>query len=493
MLNNHNLITNNLVPIILSGGNGERLWPVSKKDLPKQFMKINNDKYSFFQKTIIRFLNKLEKMIPYILVVCNESNRFLVKEQILEINNNKLDGFKILLEPSKKDTAAAIIAASNFVKIDNPENNVIISPSDHFIYNDEELISNIAKNNFMLSNQVSLIGLLNLYGIKSKEPNIGYGYIETEDNKRLKKIKKFKEKPDLNTAKKYVDKGFFWNLGMFHFNPNFLIKYLTLEEKILNKNEIEELRYENYDNKGFYRISEDSFNKLNLNKSFDIEIIEKMKIDYITCTDISSIEWSDIGSWKNLFAILEKDNNYNSLNGKNIYTKNVTNSYIQTDNKLTVVSKLDNISVINHEGVLYISDKDDTDNLKDILRDLEKENMYIPQESATVHRPWGNYKSLSETDKYQVKTIVVKPGEKLSLQYHYHRAEHWIVVSGVANVTIDDEVKLIRENESIYIPRFAKHRLENPGKIPLVLIEVQVGQYLGEDDIVRIEDTYGRE
>ena len=471
-----------IVPLILCGGSGSRLWPLSRASYPKQFLSIEKeDKLSLLQKTIKRIqpLKNLQKPI----LVCNEEHRFIVAEQMREIN---IDDCIILLEPFGRNTAPAItIAAIKSLELDEDPTLLVLS-SDHEIKNIEKFLT-ILNEGSKYAEQNKLV----TFGVIPTSPEIGYGYIKAAKPFSNKiegfAIESFLEKPDLNTAKKLIkDNRFTWNSGMFIFKAKEIIKEINkftpdilLSCKKALSNSIFDL--------DFQRLEKDSFEKCN-NISIDIAVMEKTSKGIVIPLDVG---WSDIGSWEAVWETSKKDQHGNFTDGK-VILENTKNSYLRSEDRLIVGIDLDDLIVVETRDAILISNKKSSQKVKSIVNHLKNNKIPEGQSHTKIYRPWGNYLSVVEAKRWQVKLIQVKPGEKLSLQMHHHRSEHWVVVSGTAKVEIDDKVQILSENQSVYIPLGSKHRLSNPGKIYLSLIEVQSGGYVGEDDIVRFEDIYGR-
>tara|TARA_B100000989_G_scaffold133506_1_gene99178 strand:+ start:8116 stop:9555 length:1440 start_codon:yes stop_codon:yes gene_type:complete len=472
-----------IIPIILCGGSGTRLWPLSRESYPKQFLNLDNeDKKSLLQKTQERILH-LENAIDPILI-CNEAHRFIVAEQMREINQKPNS---IILEPFGKNTAPAI-ALGALMAIEISENSIILAlSSDHLIKNNENFIEVLNKGLKYAENN-SLV----TFGIIPTSPEIGYGYIKSEkpfiDDEIIgNKIKEFTEKPNFETAKKFVkDKRYLWNSGIFMFKAKTIIEEL---EKYAPK-VIESCKQSiNKSTKDldFTRLNFEAFKK-SPNLPIDIAVMEKTDRGIVLPLDAG---WSDIGSWQAVWETSNKDKKGNYIQGK-VITKSVENCYLRGDSRLIVGIGISDLAIIETNDAILISKITDTQKVKDIVNELKSKNIPEGQKHKKIYRPWGHYLSLVEKSRWQVKLIMVKPGEKLSLQMHHHRSEHWVVVNGTAKVELDNKIKMLSENESVYIPLRGKHRLSNPGKINLILIEVQSGSYVGEDDIVRFDDKYGR-
>ena len=473
---------NFIVPLILCGGSGSRLWPLSRESYPKQFLSIKKeDKFSLLQKTILRILTL--KNIQKPILVCNEAHRFIVAEQMRELN---IDDFIILLEPFGKNTAPAItLSALKSLEIDEDPTLLVLS-SDHEIKNIEKFLE-VVEIGLKFCEKKKLV----TFGVVPKYPETGFGYIKASKPVREKlegfDIENFIEKPDIKTAQKLItDNRYTWNSGMFMFKAKEIIKEINQfspEILISCKKAIKNSKFDFV----FQRIDKDAFEECH-DISIDIAVMEKTSRGIVIPLDA---EWNDVGSWESVWETSEKDPEGNHIEGKVILEK-TKNSYIRSDNRLIVGIDLDDLIIVDTRDAILISNKKSSQKVKNIVNKLKASKIHEGITHAKVYRPWGYYLSLVEANRWQVKLILVKPGEKLSLQMHHHRSEHWVVVSGTAEVEVDNKVRVLSENQSVYIPLGSKHRLKNPGKIPLTLIEVQSGSYVGEDDIVRFEDNYGR-
>lgn len=477
------MMPKNIQPIILCGGSGTRLWPLSRESYPKQYISLNSkNNLSLLQNTIQRLNGLKNSCRP--MMICNENHRFLVAEQLREIDIN---ANSILLEPEGKNTAPAIaLSAIKALEIEEDPILLVLS-SDHEIKNEKRFIEVIeAGLDFALKNK------LVTFGVIPSKPETGYGYIKAEKaflpNKiEGQNIEKFAEKPDLKTANEYLkDMSFTWNSGIFMFRArtileemnNFCPEIIKFCKESLLKSESD---------LDFQRLHKDSFKKCQ-NISIDVAVMEKTDKGIVLPLDA---EWSDVGSWQAVWENANKDEKGNSLIG-NIILSDTNNSYLRSEKRLIVGIGLNDIVAIETKDAILISKKDKSQEVKEIVKLLKKNSVPEGDTHRKIYRPWGYYESIVEDSRWQVKLINVKPSEKLSLQMHHHRSEHWIVVKGTAKVEVNNKVEILAENQSKYIPLGSKHRLSNPGKIPLVLIEVQSGSYVGEDDIVRFEDKYGR-
>ena len=471
-----------ILPIIMSGGSGSRLWPLSRASHPKQFLSLTS-KNTLLQETINR-LDKSDCFAP--LVICNEEHRFIVAEQ-LRTNNTEASG--IILEPMGKNTAPAIALAA-FSAIDNGEDPLLlVLAADHVIENVVAFQTAVR-----VAKTFAMKGKLVTFGITPTHAETGYGYIQKGlglhsdiDTVDGFQVEKFVEKPDLETANNYVDSGaYLWNSGMFLFKASSYLAQLELYSPEI------------------YQVCKRAFNEKS--KDMDFTRIDKTlfsacpadSIDYAVMEQTNdavvvpmSAGWSDVGSFSSLWEVSDKDQNGNVKHG-DIIAHNTTNSYINAGHKLVTTVGVDNLVIVETKDALLVANKDCVQDVKTIVEKLKASDRYEYKHQREVFRPWGKYDSLDFGERDQVKRITVNPGAKLSIQMHHHRAEHWIVVSGTAKVTNGDKTFLVTENESTYIPLGQIHALENPGKVPLEMIEVQTGSYLGEDDIVRFDDKYGR-
>jgi mannose-1-phosphate guanylyltransferase len=468
-----------VINIILCGGSGTRLWPISRKLYPKQFFKIKNDK-SFFQYTYLR--NK--ELCDDFMIVTNEDHYFIAHDQLNEIVKSGLK-VKYLIEPIGRNTSAAI--ALSCMKLDEDEI-VLVSPADHVIKKNDEYKKVIKKGEKLASE-----GYIVTFGIKPDKAHTGYGYIQTDGGEN---VISFKEKPDLKTAQDYLKSGnYLWNSGMFMFKAGVFLKELKkYAEDIFKACENAAKNFEI-----FYYSEEKNKAEITRIKYDDMLNIPAMSVDYAVMEKSdkikvikSDIGWSDVGNFDSLYDFLDKDKHGNTEGENLINIDSKKNMILSVSNRKIACIGVKNMIVIDTPDALMITKRGMSERIKEVVDILKKEGSDLGNIHLTVHRPWGTYTILEEDDRYKIKRIVVKPGKRLSLQKHFHRSEHWVVVSGTAIVYCNGEEKLVRTNESVYIPIGDTHRLENPGKVDLILIEAQVGQYLGEDDIVRFEDDYKR-
>lgn len=464
-------------PVVLAGGTGSRLWPKSRVALPKQFLSLTSEN-SMLQDTLAR-LEGAQAAAP--IVICNNAHRFLVAEQLRQ---QDCDHGGIILEPVGRNTAPAIaLAALHAIKTD-PEAVLLVLAADHLIQNQAAFHDAIEK-----AHALALDGRLVTFGIVPDQPHTGYGYIKSGDVLDAGfSVSEFVEKPDLVTATKYVESGqYFWNSGMFMFKAATYVDELgKYAPEILDVCE-RAIATETPD-LDFIRVDADTFSQ-SPDDSIDYAVMEKTELAAMVSLDAG---WSDVGSWSSLWETAEdKDENGNATVGDVLLT-DVNDSYINAEERLVAAVGVDDLVIVETKDAVLVANKSKVQDIKTIVSQLKEQKRPEYEFHREVYRPWGKHDSIDNGERFQVKRITVKPGEKLSVQMHHHRAEHWIVVSGTANVTIDESVAMLTENQSIYIPIGAVHALENPGKIPLELIEVQSGSYLGEDDIVRFSDRYCR-
>jgi mannose-1-phosphate guanylyltransferase/mannose-6-phosphate isomerase len=468
-----------ILPVIMAGGKGSRLWPLSRELYPKQFLTVSGE-LSMLQQTVAR-LTGMEHSAP--LLICNEEHRFIAAEQL------RLGGLShsgIILEPVGRNTAPAIaLAALQALKNAKQDEDpiLLVLAADHLIEDTSAFQTSVSK-----ALPFAKDGKLVTFGIVPTVPETGYGYIKAgQPQGDAFTVAQFVEKPDLNTAQNYLASGdYYWNSGMFLFKAS---RYL--EELKKHSPEIllacEESMQESIPDMDFVRVDIEAFQRCP-DDSIDYAVMEKTESSMVIPMDAG---WSDVGSWSALWEVSEKDENNNVIKG-DVIAVNSANNYLHSNNKLIAVVGIDNLVVVETKDAILVAHKDQVQDVKTIVNHLKAIGRTEHKIHREVYRPWGKYDSLDVGSRDQVKRITVKPGAKLSIQMHHHRAEHWIVVSGTAKVTNGDRTILLTENESTYIPIGQIHALENPGVLPLELIEVQSGSYLGEDDIVRFEDRYGR-
>ncbi|MDR7067774.1 mannose-1-phosphate guanylyltransferase/mannose-6-phosphate isomerase [Pseudoxanthomonas japonensis] len=463
-----------LQPVLLSGGSGTRLWPLSREAYPKQFLPLAGDE-TMVQATWRR-VEAIADLAP--IVVANEEHRFLVAEQLRQIGAPVP---AIVLEPVGRNTAPAIAAAALQAMVDGADPLLLVLPSDHVVRDVAGFQRAVRE-----ASSAAEAGALVTFGIVPDAPETGFGYIQAEAGEGLRKVSRFVEKPDATTAQSYLDAGgYYWNSGMFLFRAS---RYLE-ELANVRPDIVEAVRAAHASARldgDFVRLDKDAFAACPPD-SIDYAVMEKTARAMVLPIDIG---WNDVGSWSALWDVAERDADGNAHHG-DVIAVDSRNSYAYAQRLVALVG-VDDIVVVETDDAVLVARKDRVQDVKQVVARLKEEQRSQAVLHREVHRPWGSYDSVDNGGRHQVKRIKVKPGAALSLQMHHHRAEHWIVVSGTAKVTRGDEILLLSENESTYIPLGVKHRLENPGKVPLELIEVQSGSYLGEDDIVRFEDVYGR-
>jgi len=465
-----------MIPVILSGGSGTRLWPLSRSQHPKQFLPLVSN-HSMLQETVLRLdgIDGLKSPIG----VCNENHRFMMAEQLREIN---ISPSAIILEPMGRNTAPAVALAA--LAAESEDDILLILPADHVITNVQAFQAAVKH-----AKEIAETGALVTFGIVPTEAETGYGYIKggQKNTDIAFNVDSFVEKPDAETAQKYVDSGeYYWNSGMFVFKAG---RYL--EE--LNKFNPEMLQA----CQEAYRLAEVDMDFVRLDKkvfsqcpadSIDFAVMEKT--DQAVVVPLSA-EWNDVGSWSALWDVTDKDDEGNAING-DVVTVNTKNCFLHSSSRLITTVGVDNLVVVETSDAVLVVSKDNVQDVKAIVDELKIQNRPESELHRKVYRPWGYYDLVDNGERHNTKRIVVNPGAKLSVQKHHHRAEHWVVVKGTAVVSKGDEQILLTENESTYIPLGVVHSLENPGVIPLEMIEVQSVSYLGEDDIVRYLDKYGR-
>ena len=473
-----------VIPVILCGGKGTRLWPISRKSYPKQFLPLTGicDK-SLLQLTLERILDLKEIDNP--IIVCNEEHRFLVAEQIRTIG---VKGKAIILETEGRNTAPAIALSAIKALEDKDDSILLVLSADHLI-KDITNFQKALKIGFKYAQNNKLV----TFGIIPYRPETGFGYIESEsflDRTKLKgyKIKKFIEKPNLNLAKKLIESNrYTWNSGMFVFKTEIILEEIKKYAPLVLKNCRKAINAYKSD-LDFIRIENSSFLKAP-NVPIDIAVMEKTDKGIVVPLDAG---WSDIGSWESLWESEEKDSFGNVIKG-NIFNNESTNCYLKSENRLLVTLGLKDLVVVDTLDATLVANKRNSKEIKSIVSALEEKGYKEGTLHRTIYRPWGSYTSLIETQEWLVKIIEVNPGSKLSLQMHHHRAEHWVVVSGSARVQIEERDFILNENQSTFIPLGSKHRLSNPNQNPLKIIEIQSGDSISEEDIVRFEDEYGRD
>lgn len=466
-----------VVAVVLSGGSGTRLWPLSRKAYPKQFLSLYG-KETMFQQTLERL--KGVEGLSDVVVVANEEHRFIVAEQMRQCG---MKG-RILLEPFGKNTAPAIALASLDIMKRYPDAHMLVLSSDHAIETVEPFMEAIQS-----AKRLSDDDLLVTFGVTPSSPETGYGYIRTADSIGIHgyRVGAFIEKPRKEAAIQMLEQGgHYWNSGMFMFKASVILNELKQYRSDIFQACEAAVLSEQHD-LDFIRFDAQKFDLIPA-ESIDYAIMEHSK--NVSMVPYSGM-WSDVGSWDALWNISPRDESGNVLIG-NVVALDTHNSYIRSTSKRVAVSGVEGLIVVATDDAVLVADKSQSQQVKDLVTALRECDPNIVDKHQEVHRPWGFYTTLDKADRFQVKRIVVNPGEKLSFQMHYHRAEHWIIVQGTASVLLGEDNHILSENQSIHIPLGMKHSLQNPGKIPLEVIEVQSGTYLEEDDIVRYKDEYGR-
>ncbi|WP_044874953.1 mannose-1-phosphate guanylyltransferase/mannose-6-phosphate isomerase [Pseudomonas sp. LFM046] len=465
-------------PVIMAGGSGSRLWPLSRQLNPKQFLPLADDTFSMLQATIRR-LDGLDAAVPRL--ICNEQHRFLAAEQLRQLG---LEQAQIMLEPVGRNTAPAIALAAlqSLGEADDPI--LLVLAADHLIQDVPAFHAGVHA-----ALQLAEQGKLVTFGIVPNRPETGYGYIEkgvaAGDSGFV--VNRFVEKPDLKTAEKYVlDGSYMWNSGMFMFRASRYLEELECFRpdilaacRLALAGGAQDMYFTRVDQAAFTSCPEDSI---------DYAVMEKTADAVMVPLDVG---WSDIGSWSALWDVSGKDGMGNVFKG-DVLAQGTHNTFVHADSRLVATVGVDDLVVVETKDAVLVAHKDKVQDVKKIVDQIKQDGRHEHINHREVYRPWGVYDCIDSGPRYQVKRITVQPGARLSVQMHHHRAEHWIVVSGTAKVTNGETTYLVTENQSTYIPIGQVHALENPGKIPLELIEVQSGSYLGEDDIVRLEDVYGR-
>ena len=465
-----------ITPVILSGGSGSRLWPLSRKLLPKQFLPLHSGK-TMFQETALRIVGA---QFNDPLTVCNEAHRFMVAGQLLDLG---ITSTGILLEPEARNTAPAIAAAARVLLDQDPEALMLVLASDHVIADVGAFHQSIE-----IAAGAARAGHLATFGITPTHPETGYGYIRAAEGEYdYKPVAQFVEKPDTETAISYLEAGnYFWNSGSFLFRADVFLQQLEIFEPEIVR-ACDHAVAKAQAGPDFTPLDPESY-ITNPAISIDYAVMERTEKAVVVPLDAG---WSDIGSWTALHQNAELDTNGNVSLG-DTFIHNSRNSYVRSEKRLTAVVGVDDLMIVATDDAVMVAHRDHAQDVKLCVDWLEQQDRSEHVAHSTVYRPWGHYSNIDEGPGFLVKQIVIKPGAKLSLQYHNHRSEHWIVVAGTALVTNGDQALTLHANQSTYIPIGVQHRLENQGDVPLRLIEVQVGELLSEEDIVRTEDAYGR-
>lgn len=466
-----------ILPVIMCGGAGTRVWPESRESLPKQFISLLGPLSTFQMAAEIVGDSAFEPPV----VISNQEYRFLVAEQLKKIGREA----RIVLEPVRRDSGPAVAVAACLATGLGPDTVAAVLAADHVVQDRKEFIE-LCKR----AARAAVQGYIVTLGIKPSEPATGYGYIQpgkavTADGAVLK-AEAFVEKPDAATAQKYLAGGYLWNSGNFFFRADVMQEELRKFEPQMAQAAAEALAKAKQDLE-FLVLDAQAFANAP-KKSIDYAVMEKTAKAAVVPAGIG---WSDVGNWRAVWQLSERDEFGNSIRGQGV-VMHASNVHVRSDEHLTAVVGVDDVVVVTTQDAVLVLNKEHGDNVKQLVDRLRSENRREVMEHKRSYRPWGYYQSIDSGARYQVKRIVVKPGARLSLQKHFHRAEHWIVVKGTAEVTRDNDVLLVHENESIYLPISCVHRLANPGRIDLELIEVQTGSYLGEDDIIRLQDVYNR-
>ncbi len=478
--------TKNLQPVILAGGGGTRLWPMSRSHYPKQFLSLVNED-SLLQDTVTRLKGLIlenEASLNDSIIICNEEHRFMVAEQFRE---KSLNTSSIILEPTGRNTAPALTVAA-LQSIDKGHDPILfMMPADHVINNIDAFHQAIR-----IGGELAEQGKLVTFGVTPETPETGYGYIRKgepleTDNSFV--LGSFVEKPDLKTAKGYLSSGeYLWNSGMFMMKASRWLDAIEKHSPDILKACKKAFGSGNQDS-DFFRLENESFTACP-SDSVDYAVMEKLESGEASVVELNA-GWSDVGAWSSLWEISDKDDAGNHISG-DVCAIESKNNLLMAEHRLLATVGCEDMVIIETADAVMVAPRDKSQDVKSIVDWLKQQNRDESLTHRRVFRPWGHYEGIDAGDRFQVKRITVKSGEKLSLQMHHHRAEHWIVVSGTAQVTKGDDVFMLTENQSTYIPLGVTHRLENQGTIPLEIIEVQSGSYLGEDDIVRFEDIYQR-
>ncbi|MCC5860059.1 MAG: mannose-1-phosphate guanylyltransferase/mannose-6-phosphate isomerase [Ectothiorhodospiraceae bacterium] len=470
-----------ITPVILSGGSGTRLWPLSREHYPKQLLPLADSDATLLQQTVQRLEGMADAATP--IIVCNQEHRFLVAEQLRSLGGARPD---ILLEPVGRNTAPGVAVAALHLARTDPEGILLVMPSDHLIRDTAAFRRAIAAGA-----RAAETGSLVTFGVLPTHPETGYGYIRAaqrpDDPDRAVDVAEFVEKPDLDTASGYLASGdYLWNSGIFMFQAQGYLDELEQHAPAILDASRQALEQAQAD-LDFLRLGQDAFAACP-SDSIDYAVMEKTRRAAVVPLDAG---WTDLGSWSALHEASDTDAEGNAVMG-DVILRRTQNCYVRAESRLVAALGLENCIIVETPDAVLVADRGHVQDVKKVVEQLRADGRYESLNHRRVERPWGSYEGISSADRFQVKRIVVAPGRALSLQMHHHRAEHWVVVRGTGRVTRGDESFLISEDQSTYISLGTVHRLENPGVIPLELIEVQTGSYLGEDDIVRFDDQYGR-
>lgn len=475
-----------LIPVILSGGSGSRLWPLSRESFPKQLLSLTGGGETLLQSTIRRVAELPMAMSP--LVVCNESHRFLVAEQLRQID---VLSPTIVLESVGRNTAPAIAVAAQVVRSrvrDGTDPLLLVLPADHVV-RDSQVFNRVLQ----AAIPAAQAGRLVTFGVVPQHPETGYGYIRCRADRALEwdglfRIEQFVEKPDRATAERYIAAGdYLWNSGMFLFKASVVLDELARHAPDIERSSVRAVETAKAD-LDFLRIDAEAFSDRHAD-SIDYAVMEKTDRAVVAPLDAG---WSDVGSWSSLHETIDRDSHGNALRG-DVIAEDTTDSLVLAESRLVATVGLTGHIVVETKDAVLVVPKERVQDVKKLFERLKRTGRPEHQLHREVHRPWGSYDTVEIGKRYQVKRLSVKPGASMSLQLHHHRAEHWVVVSGRARITRGDEIFFLEENQSTYIPLGERHRIENPDTEMLHIIEVQSGEYLGEDDIVRLEDRYGRD
>ncbi len=462
-----------VIPVILSGGSGSRLWPKSRHHFPKQLHRLYGQ-HTMLQET----MKRVEWLGQPQIVICNNDQRFMVADQVQEIGIKT----EIVLEPVARNTAPAIvIGALKSLEI-SPDAIIAVFPADHLVRNSHQF-----NESLKAAIEVAQQGKLVTFGVVPTRPETGYGYIKSEEDHGLLRVSAFVEKPNLEKAEEYLSSGdYYWNSGMFVFAAKSLIEQIELFQPAMLRHCRDALA-NGVKDLDFFRLNQEDFAKC-ANLSIDYAVMEKTSEAYMVPF---TAQWSDVGSWQALWEVGDKDSNENVFFG-DVIAENSQGCYVSCEGRLVALVGVKDLVVVETADSVLVTHKDSSQDVKKIVDSLKAGSRSEYLSHREVHRPWGSYDLVDTGNRYQVKRITVKPGASLSLQMHHHRAEHWVVVAGTAQIQKGDQKQILTENQSAYIPLGEKHRISNPGLVPLHLIEVASGTYLAEDDIVRFEDGYGR-